>query len=301
MTIKPAFLVKGDKIAIVCTARKFSSAEAKLALDLLDSWGLVGVLGQTIDLDNHQLGGSDLQRAQDFNRQLSDPTIKAIWCARGGYGSVRIIDQIDFTILKNNPKWIIGFSDVTVFHNHLNSLGIATIHGIMAFSVVNALAESKQSLHQALFGEPLAYTIESSSSNILGQSRAELVGGNLSIIYSLLGSESAIDTKGKILFIEDLDEYLYHLDRMMYNLKRNGLLKDLKGLIVGGMTKMHDNAIPFGQDAKQIIYSLVKEYNYPVIFDFPSGHGVQNNAMIFGETIKMEVNHKYSSIVFDQR
>ncbi|MHC5354263.1 S66 peptidase family protein [Myroides sp. LJL115] len=295
---QPDYLKKGDKVAIVCTARKFSSQEAQQALKLLESWGLIGVLGETIDVDCNQLGGTDKQRIKDFNAQLADPSIKAIWCARGGYGTVRIIDHIDFSLLEQNPKWVIGFSDVSVLHCHINQFKIPTIHGIMAFSVANSTQESLDSLYAALFGKAMEYSIESSKQNIQGEATAELVGGNLSILYSLLGSVSSLDTKGKILFIEDLDEYLYHVDRMMYNLDRNGLLKDLKGLIVGGMTKMHDNQIPFGQDAKQIVLSFAKKHQFPVVFDFPAGHDKENYALIFGQKVKLVVTKQESTLTF---
>lgn len=296
--IQPAYLKKGDKVAIVCTARKFSSQEAQQALQLLESWGLIGVLGKTIGVDCNQLGGTDQQRIEDFNTQLADPSIKAIWCARGGYGTVRIIDHIDFSLLLQNPKWIIGFSDVSVVHCHINQFKIPSIHGLMAFSVAKATNESLDSLYAALFGKALTYAIESDEQNLEGEASGELVGGNLSIIYSLLGSASSLQTKDKILFIEDLDEYLYHVDRMMYNLDRNGLLKDLKGLIIGGMTKMHDNQIPFGQDAKQIVLSFAEKYQFPVVFDFPAGHDKDNYALIFGQKVNLIVTKQKSTLSF---
>ncbi|MDR0229130.1 MAG: LD-carboxypeptidase [Flavobacteriaceae bacterium] len=296
--IIPAYLKKGDKVAIVCTARKFSKVEAQPAIELLESWGLIPVLGDTIDNDNFQLGGTDEERVSDFNKQLADNSIKAIWCARGGYGTVRIIDHIDFNLLLANPKWIVGFSDVTVLHNHIHTLGVATIHGIMAFSVAKATEESKASLYKSLFGEVLSYSEPSCDSNKFGVAKGQIIGGNLSIIYSLLGSASAIDTKGKILFIEDLDEYLYHIDRMMYNLKRNGLLSNLAGLIVGGMTDMHDNAIPFGYDATQIIQSITSEFNYPIVFDFPAGHGEMNKALTFGREVEVKVSEQSVEVTF---
>lgn len=300
MTImkKPESLKIGDKVAIVCTARKFSREEAQPAIELLTSWGLEVVLGSTIDLDNYQLGGTDEERAQDFNEQLSNPEIKAIWCARGGYGTVRIIDAIDFTAFIDNPKWIIGFSDVTVLHSHVHNLGVETIHGLMAFSIAKSTAESRDSLYKALFGRELMYTISSTPENKVGFGEGEIIGGNLSILYSLLGSESSMNTAGKILFIEDLDEYLYHIDRMMHNLKRNGMLDNLQGLIIGGMTDMHDNAIPFGYDAKQIILSIVKDKEYPVVFDFPAGHGEENLALIMGSRAILEVDQRDVKLKF---
>lgn len=296
--IIPPYLKKGDKVAIVCTARKFSIQEAQPAVALLESWELEVVLGQTIGLDNFQLGGTDEERINDFNAQLKDPEIKAIWCARGGYGTVRIIDAIDFSALAQHPKWIVGFSDVTTLHSHVHNLGMATIHGIMAFSVPLAKETSKVSLYNALFGETLSYSISADPANKKGKATGELVGGNLSILYSLLGSASSITTKNKILFIEDLDEYLYHVDRMMHNLKRNGLLRDLAGLVVGGMTDMHDNSIPFGYNAHEIILDAVKEYDYPVVFNFPAGHGSSNWALKLGTIVELEVQDNQVTVAF---
>ncbi|MBB1139782.1 LD-carboxypeptidase [Myroides sp. WP-1] len=294
----PPYLKKGDKVAIVCTARKFAVEEAQPAIELLQSWGLQVVLGTTIGLDNFQLGGTDQERVDDFNVQLNDPTIKAIWCARGGYGTVRIIDAIDFTSFLQHPKWIIGFSDATTLHSHVHNLGVTTLHAIMAFSVPLAKEESKNSLHSALFGESLHYVIDRNTKNRNGQASGQLVGGNLSILYSLLGSASSMDTKGKILFIEDLDEYLYHVDRMMQNLKRNGMLKDLAGLVVGGMTDMHDNSIPFGYNAQEIILDVVKDYDYPVVFNFPAGHGASNWALKMGTIVELKADDNQVTVAF---
>lgn len=287
--IQPPYLQKGDTVALVCTARKFSLEEAQPAVALLESWGLHVIYGATIGEDNHQLGGTDALRAADFNAMVANPEVKAIWCARGGYGSVRIIDQIDFEQLKRTPKWVIGFSDVTVFHSQIHQEGLQSLHGIMAFSVPKATEVSKESLRKSLFGETVSYEIASHPANRQGSASGVLVGGNLSIVYSLLGSKSALDTAGKILFIEDLDEYLYHLDRMMYNLKRNGYFEELKGLIVGGMTDMYDNSIPFGQDALEIIKAISADYGFPIVFDFPAGHGEANWALRFGATVALEV------------
>lgn len=285
----PAYLKKGDLVSLVCTARKFTSEDAIPAKELLESWGLRVRLGATIDLDSCQLAGTDAERIADFQQQMDDPEVKAIWCCRGGYGTVRIIDGLDFTAFKKNPKWVIGFSDVTVLHSHLNTLRVASMHAIMPFTVPNAPDAVKESLRQSLFGEQVAYTYDSKGYDVIGQAEGELVGGNLSILYSLLGSPSAIDTKDKVLFIEDLDEYLYHLDRMMYNLKRNGYFKSLKGLVVGGMTKMHDNEIPFGQNAVGIIKSIAAEYNIPICFDFPAGHVSDNRTLIFGKRVHLNI------------
>lgn len=296
--IRPSYLKEGDKVAIVCTARKFSKEEAVPAIELLKSWGLEVVLGDTIDNDNFQLGGTDEQRAADFNKQLADIEVKAIWCARGGYGTVRMLEMIDFDLLLCQPKWVVGFSDVTVLHSHIHTLGMETIHGMMAFSVPKATNEAKQTLYNALFGEKEQFVFSTSKSSRLGFGKGQIVGGNLSILYSLLGSESSIDTEGKVLFIEDLDEYLYHIDRMMYNLKRNNKLAKLKGLVVGGMTDMHDNAIPFGYNVEEIIRDVVREYDYPVFFDFPAGHGINNLALTFGRDVEVNVTEVISELKF---
>ncbi|WP_396165999.1 LD-carboxypeptidase [Flavobacterium sp.] len=297
--IIPQFLKAGDTVAIVCTARKFFPEDAKPAIDLLESWGLNVKLGNTIGLDNCQLGGTDNERAADFQAQLDDENVKAIWCARGGYGTVRIIDLLDFSKFKKHPKWIMGFSDVTVLHSQLNIERVASLHSIMPFTVPNAPEEVKETLRKALFGETISYSIPSKSYDVKGSASGELVGGNISILYSLLGSKSAIDTKDKILFIEDLDEYLYHIDRMMYNLKRNGYFENVKGIIVGSMADMHDNEIPFGQNEVQIITEIAKENRIPIAFQFPAGHQSDNRTLILGQQVAFEVNEKEIKLKFD--
>jgi muramoyltetrapeptide carboxypeptidase len=297
--IIPQFLKAGDTVALVCTARKFFPEDAKPAIDLLESWGLNVKLGTTIGLDNFQLGGTDSERAADFQAQLDDENVKAIWCARGGYGTVRIIDSLDFTNFKQHPKWIMGFSDVTVLHSQLNVERVASLHSIMPFTVPTAPEEVKETLRQALFGETISYAIPSKNHDVNGTASGELVGGNISILYSLLGSKSAIDTKDKILFIEDLDEYLYHIDRMMYNLKRNGYFENVKGIIVGSMTDMHDNEIPFGQNEVQIITEIAKDLSIPIAFQFPAGHQKDNRTLILGKQVHFEVNEKEIKLIFD--
>lgn len=294
----PPYLKKGDTVAIVCTARKFFPEDAIPAKELLESWGLKTKLGATIGLDSCQLGGTDLERVTDFQNMMDDENIKAIWCARGGYGTVRVVDLLDFTKFNKNPKWIMGFSDVTVLHSQSNVERVASLHCIMPFTVPKASDEVKEMLRKALFGEKIQYTIPSKPYDILGKASGELVGGNLSILYSLLGSKSSLDTNNKILFIEDLDEYLYHIDRMMQNIKRNGYFENLKGLVVGGMTDMHDNEIPFGQNAVQIITAIAKEYNIPVCFDFPAGHLKDNRTLQLGKKVDFEVNEKEIKLKF---
>lgn len=295
----PPYLTKGDTVAIVATARKIEAQHLQPAIDLLKSWGLNVVLGKTIGKENNQLAGADWQRATDFQEMIDDPSIKAVWCAKGGYGTVRMIDRVKFDNFKKHPKWIIGFSDATVLHSHINNMDIATIHGIMCVSTLHATSEAKETLRKALFGEKLEYNIEPHSFNKAGKATGELVGGNLSVLYSIVGSESEVDYKGKILFIEDLDEYLYHIDRMMMNLKRNGYFKNVKGIIIGGMTKMNDNDIPWGHDALEIIKDITKDYDIPICFNFPAGHMKDNRALVMGKEITLEVTAKGTKVVFE--
>lgn len=297
--ITPSILQKGDTIAILATARKNIDDNLKPAIDLLHSWGLEVIIGKTIGLDDNQLAGTDEQRAEDFQQQLDNPNIKAIWCVRGGYGTVRMLDLLDFSKFKQNPKWIIGFSDVTVLHNHLNTLGYKTIHGIMPINIPKASVEAIETFRLALFGERLEYEIEADAMNRFGKASGVIVGGNLSILYSLLGSKSALDCSDKILFIEDLDEYLYHIDRMMMNLKRNGCLESIKGIVVGAMVKMKDNEIPWGKNALEIIKDVTKKYDIPVIYNFPAGHIHDNRALILGNKATIDVNENCSKVIFE--
>lgn len=292
--ITPNTLQKGDTIAIVSTARKLKKEELQPALKILESWGLKAVLGKTIGAEENQFAGNEELRAEDFQQMLDNPNIKAIWCARGGYGTVKMIDMLDFSAFQKNPKWIIGYSDVTVLHSHIHNLGIETLHAQMCLDIENKTEEARESIRKVLFEQEysIAFNVNTYNKTFqqkhqLSSIQSKIVGGNLSVLYSLCGSSSAINTDGKILFIEDLDEYLYHIDRMMMNLKRNGVFKNLKALIVGGMTDMHDNRIPFGKTAEEIILDAVKDYNYPVFFNFPAGHIKDNQALIFGREVKL--------------
>lgn len=287
--ITPPYLKKGDTIAICATARKNITDNLKPAIELAKSWGLEVIIGKTIGLDNNQLAGTDQERADDFQRLIDNPNIKAIWCARGGYGTVRMIDLVDFSKFSQNPKWIIGFSDVTVLHSHLNHLGFETIHGIMPINIDKASPIVKETLRKSLFGETITYAVPFEKENKIGVTKGELIGGNLSILYSLMGSESQVDCKGKILFIEDLDEYLYHIDRMMIGLKRCGCFESLSGMVVGAFTKMKDNDIPWGKTAYQIIADVTKKYNFPIVYNFPAGHIHENNTLVLGKKAILEV------------
>lgn len=298
--IRPPYLTLGDKIAIAAPARKVTLLQLQPAISLFESWGLEVVLPEHLFDDHHQFAGDDSVRAELFQNLLDDESIKAIVCAKGGYGSVRVIDRLDFSNFKRSPKWIVGYSDVTVFHSHIHSnVGVETIHGTMPLNVPEDWMKvdypAITSLRKALFGEGLSYTQHSHIFDRKGMGEGQLIGGNLSILYSLCGSPSAIDTCGKILFIEDLDEYLYHIDRMMLNLKRNGMLSHLAGLVVGRFSDMHDNAIPFGYSAEEIIRETVDEYDFPVCFGFQSGHiGTENLALVMGSKVCLNVSETVS-------
>jgi len=292
----PSSLKKNDKVAIVATARKVRQQELQPAIELLERWGLVPVVGASIGLEENQFAGSDKERAQDLQEQLDNPEIKAIWCAKGGYGTVRILDQLDFTAFQKKSKWVIGYSDVTALHSHIHKLGIASLHAQMCLGVETKSEATHETLRKALLGEEISYRFPSFKLNKKGTAQGEIIGGNLSVLYSLCGSNSAIKSDGKILFLEDLDEYLYHIDRMMQNLKRNGMLKDLAGLLIGGMSDMNDNEIPFGKTAEEIIIESVSEYGFPVAFNFPAGHIKENHAVIFGKKIHLEVSEEKSTV-----
>ena len=296
--VMPEFLKKGDTVGITATARKIDLENLAPAIQLLESWGLKVVIGRTIGKEENQLAGPDWLRATDFQEMLDNPNIKAIWGAKGGYGTVRIIDKIDFTNFKKKPKWVVGFSDMTILHSHINNMGIGTLHAMMALSTKTAAPESSESLRKALFGEKLEYRVPCHNFNREGKAEGELVGGNLSVLFSLMGSKSEINYNGKILFIEDLDEYLYHIDRMMMNLKRNGYFDGLKGMVIGGMTSMNDNEIPWGKDALEIIQDVTKGFSFPVVYNFPAGHMKDNRALILGKKVSLEVNDKESILQF---
>jgi len=288
--IIPEKLMIGDKIGIISTARKITMEELRPAINTLESWGLKVVLGNNLFQEDNQFSGTVVQRTADLQSMIDDDSVKAIFCARGGYGTVQIIDTINFTNLIKNSKWIIGYSDVTVLHSHLNNLGIASLHATMPINFESNTKESLSSLKSSLFGNLNSIECKAHPFNKFGKIEGNIVGGNLSILYSLLGSQSDIDTTDKILFIEDLDEYLYHIDRMMMNLKRNGMLGKLKGLIVGGMSDMNDNSIPFGKTAEQIILEYTKDYDFPICFGFPAGHLSDNRGVRLGIHSVLEIS-----------
>ncbi len=294
-------LKKGDTIAIISTARKITKEELAPAIAIIASWGLAVRLGKSIGAESHQFAGNDNHRATDLQQAMDDDSIAAIWCARGGYGTARIIDMLDFTAFKQHPKWLIGYSDVTVIHNHLCHLGIASIHGQMCLELDKRSQASRDTIKGILFGNfnDISHSATTEHFRRNGEGTGTLIGGNLSVLYSILGSPSQVDFAGKILFIEDLDEMLYHIDRMMQNLKRSGILAKLSGLIVGGMNDMRDNTIPFGKTPNEIIADAVKDYNYPVSYNFPAGHIYDNRALIMGAKVSLTVSDKVCELKYE--
>ncbi len=269
------------------------------AVKLIELWGLEVVIGDTVTASYHQFAGDDALRARDMQRFIDDDSIKAIFAARGGYGTVRIIDHINFDKLKQNPKWIIGFSDITVLHSHLHqNYNLQTIHGQMPVNIPDASATSLQTLKKTLFGEEISYLIKPDPLNRVGKATGTLIGGNLSLLIAVLGSISDMDYSGKILFIEDVGEYLYAIDRMVRALDRAGKLTNLAGLIVGGFNDIKDNDISFGQTVPQIIMEVVKNYDYPVCFNFPAGHIPDNRALVLGREVEIIVIEHQSTIKY---
>ena len=274
----------------------------EFAIRWLHDNGLESVFDDRLYSVDNIAAGSDALRASIIQEYMDRPDINAIWMARGGYGSIRIIDRLDFTEFVKHPKPIVGFSDVTVFHGKLSRLGIPSIHASMPHILANKTPEAIQSLINALTGKPLHYewsstVIASEAKQSIKTIKGIIVGGNLSVLCGMLGSNSFPETDGRILFIEEVDEYIYHVERMMYALKRAGKLQNLKALIVGGLTDIHDNPDPFGKPVEQAIFDVVKDYNYPVVFDFPAGHQPENRAILLGKEARFKIAE---TIVFDQ-
>lgn len=286
---KIPYLKKGDKVAITCPAKKLPIPMAD-AVQLLTSWGLEVVLGETVTSSYNQFAGDDELRARDMQRFIDDDSIKAIIAARGGYGTIRMVDLVDFSGLQRNPKWLVGFSDITLLHAHvIANYALPCIHGQMPLNIPDASAYSLETLRMALFGMELSYQVKPNALNRTGNGQGYIVGGNLSLLIAIAGSVSDMDYAGKVLFLEDVGEYLYAVDRMMRSLKRAGKLSQLAGLIIGGFTDLKDNDIPFGQTIEQIVMDCVAEYDYPVCFDFPAGHVSNNCSLILGKKLNLSV------------
>jgi len=301
----PPYLRPGDTIGITSPASYIAEEAIKPSVQLMESWGFKIKVGKTIGTRDFILGGTDEARVADMQNMLDDPEVKAIMCARGGYGVIRIIDQLDFSKFRSKPKWIIGFSDITALHTHINSnFGIATLHSKMCNSFPDDWTKASPmqietilSIRQVLSGEATKYTAPVSPYNRNGKATGILVGGNLSIIETLAGSKSDLDTRHRILFIEDTHEELYSIDRMFWNLKRSGKLDKLKGLIIGGFKlKAETPGEEFGRSVYEIVKEKVKEYDYPVCFDFPVGHQVNNYALKCGAEYSLNVEESESSL-----
>lgn len=295
----PAYLKAGDTVGITSPAGYITPEQIQASVLQMQSWGFKVKIGTTIGKRDFTYGGTDEERLADFQQMVDNPDIKAIMCARGGYGLVRIIDKIDFSEFKRDPKWIIGFSDITVLHCHLaKNYSVASIHSKMCNSFPDDWTKAEQiqietilSVKNALIGEQMGYQTTYNANNRLGKAEGILVGGNLSIIETLAGTHSDLDTKDKILFVEDTGEYLYSIDRMFWNLKRSGKLENLKGLIIGGFkVKPDDAGEAFGKDIYDIVLEKVKPYNYPIAFDFPVGHQRNNFALKCGVRHSLVVN-----------
>jgi muramoyltetrapeptide carboxypeptidase len=288
--LSPPALRPGQTVALISTARKLSPEDVAIGIQCLTDWGLKVKIGDNLFAESGQFAGTDAQRLADLQAALDDPEIDAIICARGGYGTSRILDQVNFEALLRHPKWIAGFSDVTALHTHLHGLHLQSIHSTMPILFDTDDRASMESLRKVLFGESQTYTIPPDPLNRMGMASGRLIGGNLSLLASVIGTHSDVDTAGKILFVEDTDEYLYHLDRMMIQLKRGGKLSGLAGLVVGSFTDIHDNGVPFGKTAYEIIAEAVAEYDFPVCFHFPTGHSPENLALICGREARLAVS-----------
>jgi muramoyltetrapeptide carboxypeptidase len=300
--IQPELLKSGDTISILAPSGVLNNFDKKIekAINIFKSWGLNVVLGNHIYDKNGHFAGTDKNREKDFQKALDNKNIKAIWCARGGYGAVRIIDKLNFDNYLKNPKWIIGFSDITVIHNKLNFLNSESIHAMMitGFEDIGQNNDSLSKLKNVLFGDSLSYSITSNKNNKTGKSEGIIVGGNLTLIQSTIGSKTELKMKDKILFIEEIGEYAYHIDRMLYSLKRAGYFENCKGLIVGQISDVKKNNTDFGRSINELILDVLDEYNFPILFDFPAGHEKTNFPIILGRKVILDVSKSESKVIF---
>ena len=283
--ITPSSLSSGSKIALVAPARKVAEDDIAFAVEYIRQRGFVPIYDECLFLSYNQFAGNDEQRASVLQHYLDADDIDAIMCVRGGYGTVRIIDRLDFDKFLQKPKWIVGYSDVTVLHAKMQSIGVESLHATMPINFQDNSKQALDTLFDALCGKEIKYDLPQQTLDILSKMKGEVVGGNISVLYSLLGSDIFPDVEGKVLFLEDLDEYLYHIDRMMMAFQRAGIFDKIGGLIIGGLTKMHDNAIPFGMTAEEIISEKTKDKNIPTVFNFPAGHINDNRAIILGRRV----------------
>ena len=290
----PPKLKANDEVIIIAPARKVDKKLLTFSLQLLKKWGLVPLLSKNLMQDNGIFAGSKILRHQDFQWALDHPSAKAIWCFRGGYGTTQIIEEINPARFLKNPKWIIGFSDITNFHCFSNIiLNTASLHATMPINTQSNTYYTLNSLKNFLINQKICYKIKSNKENKLGEVEATLIGGNLSVLCATLGTNYQPDFENKILFIEDIDEYLYKIDRMIWQLKYAGIFHQIAGLIIGHFTNIKDNSISFGKSLEEIILEKVNEFNFPVIFDFPAGHENENLSIPFGMKLKLEAKNQY--------
>ena len=288
---RPNPLEKGDTVGLLALACKVDFEILKPAIEWMENvWGLKVILGESLTSEYHQFAGTDEVRANDFQLMLDNPEIKAIFSARGGYGSSRLLDNIDFSAFQKSPKWVIGFSDITAVHCHIHTLNIESLHATMPKLFLQEGGEkSLESLRKILFGKSLSYQILPHEMNRLGVGEGQIIGGNLALLSHIISSKSDINYDNKILFLEDVNEYLYNIDRMMIQLKRSGKLQNLAGLIVGSFSDCQDNQVPFGKTANEIIEEAILDYNFPVCYNFPVGHEVENWAIPCGRAVVLKV------------
>lgn len=292
-------LQKGDLIYITSPAKAIDAACIEFARDFFEKNGYRVQISKHCLGEYHYFSGTDSERLADFQEAIDNPDVKAIICARGGYGCVRIVDNLQWASVIREPKWIVGFSDVTVFHQRMQRFDLKSIHGTMPLNFSSNSDASLSTLLAAMKNEPYSIQANATKFNKKGKTKGKLVGGNLSILYSLLGTDDQIDYSDTILFIEDLAEQLYHLDRMLYAFKKAGILERISGLIVGGMTDMYDTAIPFGKSYEEIILAHFEFRKIPIAFDFPAGHINDNQALVLGSNIEFSVEEEGSKVVFN--
>ncbi|MBU2921791.1 LD-carboxypeptidase [Winogradskyella psychrotolerans] len=303
--IQPPYLKAGDTVAIVAPSGILKSREGEVqqAVKLLQSWGLNAIVGDHVFSQSNHFAGDDYERCIDLQSVMDNPTVSAIWCARGGYGTVRILDKLDYAEFKKHPKWVVGYSDITALHNQLHNEGFESLHAIMSVSLTTDLTEiaaSVETFKTALFGSPTDYTLEGSEYNRVGETSGELVGGNLTMLHTMLGSKESIDTSGKVLFIEEIGEYKYHIDRMLQSLKRAGYFDHLNGLVVGDMSKMRKNTTLWGTSVEQLILDALEDYDFPIAFNVPAGHEKDNRALVLGRTVELTVAKEQSTLKFSE-
>jgi muramoyltetrapeptide carboxypeptidase len=303
--IRPPYLKVGDTVAIVAPSGILKSREGEIqqAIALLNKWGLNAKLGDNVFNKADHFAGTDQERCEDFQNALDDSSISAIWCARGGYGTVRILDKLDYSKFRKEPKWIIGYSDITALHNQLHNEGVESIHALMCVSLTKDLSEildSVETFKSAIFGNLTNYTLEGTEYNREGEATGQLIGGNLTMLHTMLGSDTSIDTSNKILFIEEIGEYKYHIDRMLQSLKRAGYFDNCKGIIVGDMSKLRKNTTLWGTSIEKLILDALSEYSFPIAFNMPAGHEKDNRALILGRTINLKVDKSGTRITFNQ-